>query len=81
MKNRNKFGKHGWTPERIKDLKDKTYIVTGTTSGTGLEATKILLKKGAKVVMLNRNPKKASDTLVTLKKELGNEINVLSNND
>ena len=72
----NQFGKKGWTPDRIGDLKDKIFVVTGTTSGTGYEATRILLSKGAQVIMLNRNPKKADDTITTLKQELGNEINV-----
>lgn len=76
--NTNQFGKNGWTPDRIKNLNGKTYVVTGTTSGTGFEATKILLSKGAKVVMLNRNPKKAQDTIKTLKQELGNHIDVLA---
>ena len=74
--NTNQFGKQGWTPERIENLSGKTYVITGTTSGTGFEAAKILLSKGAKVVMLNRNPKKSEDTISTLKKELGNDINV-----
>ena len=71
---KNQFGKKGWTPERVGSLKGKTYIITGTTSGTGFEAAKILLSKGAKVVMLNRNPKKSADTITTLKQELGNHI-------
>ena len=74
----NQFGKKGWTPERIKNLTGKTFVVTGTTSGTGFEAARILLSKGAKVVMLNRNPKKAEDTIKTLKQELGNNIDVLA---
>lgn len=73
---KNKFGKQGWTPERINSLEGKTFIITGTTSGTGFEAAKILLSKGAKVVMLNRNPKKAEGVISTLKKELGNTIEV-----
>jgi len=74
----NQFGKQGWTPERIGNLSGKTYVITGTTSGTGFEATRILLSKGAKVVMLNRNPKKSEDIINTLKQELGNNINVLN---
>ncbi|WP_422107527.1 SDR family NAD(P)-dependent oxidoreductase [Winogradskyella sp.] len=74
----NQFGKKGWTPDRIKKLNDKTFVVTGTTSGTGFEATKVLLSKGATVVMLNRNPKKAVSTIKTLKQELGNQIDVLT---
>lgn len=72
----NQFGKKGWTPDRIENLHAKTYVITGTTSGTGFEAAKILLSKGAKVVMLNRNPKKSEDTINTLKKELGEQIKV-----
>lgn len=76
--NKNQFGKNGWTPERIESLIGKTYVITGTTSGTGFEAAKILLSKGAKVVMLNRNPKKALQTTTTLKEELGTDIDVLA---
>ena len=72
------FGKKGWTPDRIKDLTGKTYVITGTTSGTGTVAANILLSKGAKVVMLNRNPQKSEDTLAAFKQELGNAIDVLS---
>ena len=57
-------------------LKARTYLITGATSGTGFEATKILLSKGAQVVMLNRNPIKSADTITTLKAELGNNIDV-----
>ncbi len=74
----NQFGKQGWTPERIGNLSNKIYIVTGTTSGTGFEAAKILLSKGARVVMLNRNSQKANKTINTLKQELGDNIDVLN---
>lgn len=76
--NPNPFGKKGWTPDRIGNLNGKTYVITGTTSGTGFEAAKILLSKGAKVVMLNRNPKKSAHTIAMLKQELGNDIKVHS---
>jgi NAD(P)-dependent dehydrogenase (short-subunit alcohol dehydrogenase family) len=74
--NSNQFGKGGWTPERIQDLTGKTFVITGTTSGTGFEAARILLSKGAKVVMLNRNNKKSEETIAVLKQELGNAIEV-----
>lgn len=73
---KNQFGKKGWTPDKINSLKGKTYVITGTTSGTGFEAAKILLSKGAKVVMLNRNNKKAKSTIALLKIELGSTIDV-----
>ncbi|WP_020538593.1 SDR family oxidoreductase [Lewinella cohaerens] len=76
MSTKNQFGEKGWTPDRIGSLKGKTYLITGTTSGTGFEAARILLSKGAKVVMLNRNTKKSEATITTLKQELGNDIEV-----
>jgi NAD(P)-dependent dehydrogenase (short-subunit alcohol dehydrogenase family) len=78
MSTENQFGNKGWTPDRIGTLKGKTFVITGTTSGTGFEAARILLSKGAKVVMLNRNPKKAEDTITALKEKLGNPIDVVS---
>lgn len=75
MKTR-QFGKKGWIPERIDSLKGKTFVINGTTSGTGYEATKILLSKGAKVVMLNRNPQKSQATILALRQELGSDIDV-----
>lgn len=76
--NTQEFGKQGWTPERIGDLSGKTFVITGTTSGTGFEAARILLSKGAKVVMLNRNSKKSEATTNTLREALGNNIDVLN---
>lgn len=76
--NTNQFGKKGWTPERIGDLSGKTYVITGTTSGTGLEAARILLNKGAKVVMLNRNQEKAKNVIANFKNEIGEHIEVVS---
>ncbi len=74
MSTKNQFGKRGWTPDRIKDLSGKTFVITGTTSGTGFEAARILLSKGARVVMLNRNPQKAENTLAALTEKLGHDI-------
>lgn len=76
MTTQNKFGPQGWTPERIGTLTGKTYLITGANSGTGFEASQILLTKGAKVVMLNRNPQKSADAIETLKQNLGKDIDV-----
>lgn len=70
------FGKRGWTPDRISSLKGKTYLITGATSGTGYEASKILASKDAKVVMLNRNPKKSKEVIARIKESLGNHVDV-----
>ena len=76
MKDKNKFGPKGWTPERLGDLTGKTYLITGASSGTGFEAAKILASKGGKVVMLNRNPKKSEDCIAAIKEELGSKADV-----
>ena len=76
MKSKNQFGIDGWTPERLGDLSGKIYVITGANSGTGFEASKILLSRGAKVVMLNRNPTKSNEAIATLKNELGNTVDV-----
>ncbi len=72
----NKFGQNGWTPERLGNLSGKTYLITGANSGTGFEASKILLSKGAEVVMLNRNEQRSNKAIADLKAELGADINV-----
>lgn len=70
------FGKKGWTPDRIGSLKGKTYVITGATSGTGFEAAKILAAKGAKVVTLNRNPKKSEECIKQIKEEVGKAADI-----
>ena len=70
------FGQKGWTPERIGSLVGKTYVITGANSGAGFEASRILLSKGAKVVMLNRNPDKSASAIEALKLALGQHIDV-----
>ncbi|KAA3659511.1 MAG: SDR family NAD(P)-dependent oxidoreductase [Chloroflexi bacterium] len=76
MTTQNNFGPKGWTPERLSTLAGKTYLITGANSGTGFEASKILLSNGAKVVMLNRNPQKSADAIAALKQKLGNNADV-----
>ena len=70
------FGTKGWTPERIGSLNGKTYVITGANSGAGFEASRILLSKGAKVVMMNRNPVKSAAAIEQLKQGLGDHIDV-----
>ncbi|WP_222939570.1 SDR family oxidoreductase [Photobacterium sp. BZF1] len=70
------FGTKGWTPERIGSLNGKTYVITGANSGAGFEASRILLSKGSKVVMMNRNPVKSAAAIEQLKQDLGDHIDV-----
>ncbi len=70
------FGPKGWTPERLGPLEGKTYVITGGNAGAGFQAARILLSKGAKVVMLNRSVGKSSAAVNELKDEFGTEADV-----
>lgn len=70
------FGPKGWTPERLGTLEGKTYVITGANAGAGFQATRILLSKGAKVVMLNRSVEKSSAAITALKDEFGAQADV-----
>ncbi|WP_040493125.1 SDR family oxidoreductase [Ilumatobacter nonamiensis] len=70
------FGPHGWTPERLGPQNDKTYLITGGNAGAGFEATRILLGKGAKVVMLNRSAERSEAAVAKLKEEFGTGADV-----
>ncbi|MEO0573985.1 MAG: SDR family oxidoreductase [Pseudomonadota bacterium] len=71
-----RFGPNGWTPERLNSLAGKTYVITGANAGTGFEATRVFLSKGAKVVMLNRNVDKSKAAIATLRHEFGPDADV-----
>ena len=71
MTSKNQFGPEGWTPSHIHSLVGKTFLITGANSGTGFQATRILLSKGAKVVMLNRNSGRSEVAINKLKTEFG----------
>ncbi len=70
------FGPKGWTPDRLNSLKGKTYLITGANSGIGFEATRILLSKGAKVIMLNRSVERSMAAVEGLKHEFGADTDV-----
>ncbi|WP_409439941.1 SDR family oxidoreductase [Psychromonas sp. GE-S-Ul-11] len=76
MTRENQFGPKGWTPEHLDSLVGKTYLITGANTGAGFQATRILLSKGAQVIMLNRNPEKSEAAIVDLKSEFGNDAKV-----
>ena len=70
------FGSEGWTPERLGSLEGKTYLITGANSGTGFEAARTFLSKGARVVMLNRSAERSNAALAQLKEEFGSDAAV-----
>lgn len=76
MSKDNEFGPKGWTPELLDSLKGKTILITGANAGAGFQASRILLSKGAQVVMLNRSSDKSEAAINDLKQEFGTEVNV-----
>lgn len=59
-----------WTNKNIPDLSNKVFVVTGANAGLGLETTKELARKGAKVVMACRNIDRAQAALAQVNKEI-----------
>lgn len=66
-----RFGPNGWTPERLPSLEGKTCVITGANAGAGFQAARILLSKGATVVMLNHSAERSTAALKELKVEFG----------
>ena len=61
------FGAEGWNPARLGDLSGRAFVVTGTTTGCGFQCAKLLLSKGAQVVMLNRSAERSAAAVEMLK--------------
>lgn len=70
------FGPQGWTAEKLGALTGKTYVITGANAGTGFQAARIFLSKGAKVMMLNRSAEKSMKAIDDLKQEFGANADV-----
>ena len=55
--------------DRIPSLKGKTIAITGTTSGTGYVAAKVVAKKGATTILINRKSERSNKTYELLTKK------------
>ncbi|MCW8850343.1 MAG: oxidoreductase, partial [Melioribacteraceae bacterium] len=49
------MSKQNWTTENIPDQKGRIAVITGSSSGIGYEAAKVLANKSAKVILAVRN--------------------------
>jgi len=54
------------------DMQNKVAAITGTTSGTGYVCARELAKKGAKVILLNRQSERSAQSLNRLQEEVPN---------
>ena len=48
-----------WKPNQLPNLSGKTYVITGANSGLGFEASKMLVAKGANIVMVCRSAERS----------------------
>lgn len=61
-----------WAPVDGQDLVGRVVVMTGATSGLGLEAARTFARLGATVEVIARNAAKAEATCVQLRQETGN---------
>ena len=61
-----------YVDERVSSLEGKTYVVTGSTNGIGLEASRFFLYKGANLIMAVRNLSKAEEVKEEFLKQFPN---------
>ncbi|MBK8693724.1 MAG: SDR family NAD(P)-dependent oxidoreductase [Deltaproteobacteria bacterium] len=58
-----------WTTAQIPDQSGRVVVITGANSGIGFEAARVLVAKGAHVVLACRNPARASEAEALLRAE------------
>ena len=60
-----------WTPDRLPDLTDKRFLITGANAGLGLETAKMLRHKNADVLMAARNEGRGRGAVTNVSGEPG----------
>ncbi len=75
-----KFGMRSTAAEVIEgiDLHGKTAIVTGATSGLGIETARALVGAGAEVFIPARNPEKAAGVVAELREKTGGDVQTMT---
>jgi NAD(P)-dependent dehydrogenase (short-subunit alcohol dehydrogenase family) len=58
-----------WSAADVPSQQGRTAIVTGANSGLGFETSRVLARRGARVVMACRNPDKAKNALEEIRSE------------
>ena len=62
-----------WNLSDIPSQNGRNIIITGSTSGIGLETARELARAGANITLAARNPEKAKAVIQELEKETGNK--------
>lgn len=57
-----------WNADHIADQTGRRVVITGATSGIGMETARVLVGKGAAVIIGGRNPDKAQDVVDSLRR-------------
>lgn len=70
-------GLNDWAPSQLPDLTGKTYLVTGANSGIGFEASKMLAKANANVIVAGRNRDKVKQAMVEIDNQGSGKIDSL----
>ncbi len=68
----------GWSADNIPSLEGRLALVTGANIGLGLETTRQLVRKGARVVMACRDPNKAAAARDQLQAEGCSDLEALT---
>ncbi len=61
------MSKEKWTADNIPDQRGRLAIVTGSSSGIGYEAARVLANKNAEVIIAVRNQQKGDNAVQKIK--------------
>ncbi|XXK31166.1 oxidoreductase [Rhodobacteraceae bacterium nBUS_24] len=66
-----------WKPSQLPDLSTKTYVITGSNSGIGFEAARLLGERSAKIIMACRSINKGEKARDKLKETCTGDVDLV----
>ena len=73
----NQYGFSDWKPSQLSDLSGKTYVITGSNSGIGFEAARLLGERSAKIIMVCRSINKGEKVHDKLKETCTGDVDLV----